>query len=116
MKRAPSVGVTAYLSPQRLPKDQRKYKEDWLPHKALNPIDEMQHIEVEQQSDVKAAQLQIRQHLRVMNGCHAFDGLDFYKNSLLDSQIDPVRGINFESVIHDRQVSSDSTNSPAFLS
>src|SRR4026207_362994 len=56
-----SVAGTAYLPPRRLDTDQRKYKEDWLPHKSLYAVDQMSHVEVEQQSDMKAAQLQVRQ-------------------------------------------------------
>lgn len=38
-----------------------------------------------------------------MNPQKRFDGLDFDQDLFLDPNVDPIRGINLESVVHDRE-------------
>lgn len=82
---------------------QRKHKEVCSTHDPFDPIDEMHDVEVQQQPDANTAQLQIGKHLRRMNIGEAFHRFHFDEHLLLDAQVDAIRRIDCDAVVHDRQ-------------
>jgi hypothetical protein len=60
-------------------------------------------VEVQQQAKLAAAQVQIGQHLGLMNCQNSIDGLDFEDQLLLYNEIHPVAAINAKPLVNDRQ-------------
>src|SRR6186713_3175532 len=44
--------------------ERRKYKEDESTHKTLDAVEQMGHVEIQEEPDADTTQLQIREHLR----------------------------------------------------
>ena len=106
---------SSYSSPQRLITIKRKSKEVCLTNEPLDAVEKVDHVEVEEKPDTDAAQLQVGQHLRLMNVCQSLHSLDLHEHLLLNAQIHPVSGIDFESIVFDRQHDFGFDVQPAFL-
>ncbi len=83
--------------------ERRKYKEDPSTHKTLDAVDQMGDVEIQEKSDAETTQLQIREHLCLVNVDERFHGLDLDEHLAFNTQIHAVRGINFDSIVYDWQ-------------
>ena len=83
--------------------ERRKYKEDESTHKTLDAVEQMGHVEIQEEPDADTTQLQIREHLRLVNVGQRFYGFDLDKHLAFHTQIHAVRGINLDSIVDDWQ-------------
>jgi len=60
-------------------------------------------MEVNEKAHVSAAQLQVRQKLRLVNGMKAISTFQFDNNRLLNQQIETVTEVDGSSIVNDRQ-------------
>lgn len=67
-----------------------------------NPAAQDGRVEVDKQPDVKARQLQVRQHLRFMDRHEVFDSLEFQHKLLSDDDIEPVAAVEHDPLVDHR--------------
>ena len=69
----------------------------------MNTLAHVRDVEVEKQTQRKAAQLQVRQHLGAMDRQHFFHTFDFDDQATLDDEVDTISGLQLDSAVHDGQ-------------
>ncbi len=70
------------------------------PFQSLFELDDM---EVHQEADPAARQVQVGPQLRVMNRKQAFYGLHLDDRVIANNKIEPIAGVELRALIHDRQ-------------
>ena len=69
---------------------------------AVNTVLHTKRVEVEQQPDVKARQLQIGQHLRRVNGHNPRNSFELDDDLPFDQQVDAIPAVDAHTAILDR--------------
>ena len=64
---------------------------------------QMRHVEVDDESNRPATELEVGKHLRRVQREKLFDRLQFDNDAILDEKIDPVPGIKDDGVINHRK-------------
>ena len=59
----------------------------------------MGDIEIDQETDSLAAQSQIREQLRLVNGQDRFDGLDFNDHCVFNEDVDPITEVDRDAIV-----------------
>lgn len=62
----------------------------------------MHNVEVDEKPDALPAELQVRKDLRMVNLVHLRYCFYFDDNVILDQQINPIRGLEHDTVVVDR--------------
>lgn len=70
-------------------------------HKTLDAVFQMDNVEVYKQSDGFTTELEIRKHLRAVNGGNRIDRLQFDYNQVFDEQIVPGTRFEFDAIVND---------------
>jgi hypothetical protein len=70
---------------------------------AANPATQGGRVEVDEQPDVQARQLQVRQHLRLMDRQKVIDGLELQHELLFDNDVESVTAIEHDPLVDHRQ-------------
>ena len=60
-------------------------------------------VEIDKQSDAKAGQLEICEHLRVVNGSERLYGLHFDDHRAVDNQVEAIPGVQFFALVDHRE-------------
>src|SRR5262245_46016299 len=63
----------------------------------------MRDVEVEQESDLVAAQLQIGDQLCGVQRQQFFNGFDFDDDAVFEQEVDSIAGVESYAAVHDRQ-------------
>ena len=63
-----------------------------------NPLAQMRHVEVDQQTELVTAELQIREKLRVVNGKQFLHTFDLDDDAVFDDEVDTVRDRKLDSL------------------
>lgn len=66
--------------------------------KTLNAIFQMYHVEINQQAQVLAAQLDVRKSLGMMYRSQCLNALHFYHHQILNQQVNPVTDLHLCTV------------------
>src|SRR5262245_24385506 len=77
-------------------------RSDWsgqTPESSLEDSD----VEVDQQSRREATNLQVRQHLRQMNGLKMVHGFDLDDDTAAYDQVHPIAAVRQDALVFDRQ-------------
>ena len=72
-------------------------------HETPNTVLQVDDVEVDQQSERLAAELQIRDDLRLMDRCDCIDGFDLHDDEALNDQIHSIADFQSYSAIDDRK-------------
>ncbi len=72
-------------------------------HDAFNPILKVDYIEIDQQSELFAAQTEVRKQLSVVYWQYRFDRLYFENHCLVYQNIETIPGVEFHVLVHHRQ-------------
>lgn len=81
---------------------------------SCDAVFESSDVEVQQQSDLLAAQLQIRDQLRFMERDHFLDGFEFNDHTVFNKNVDPIADIQFHLVINHGQSHLTQRFKPSF--
>lgn len=74
------------------------------PHHPLNPVFHVLDLPIQQESERAAAELEIRQQLRLVDGQNLIDGLVLDNDAVRDAEVDAEAGLDVDTVVADREV------------
>src|SRR4051812_41026881 len=73
-------------------------------HEATDALGELADVEVHQESDATAGELQVREELGLVDRADLVDGLQLDDHLALDPEVDPVSAVDPHSSVDDRQL------------
>ena len=74
-----------------------------LGHEAFHALFEQLNVEVHQEAEAVAGELQIGQHLRLMNRRGRIDGFDLDDDGVPHEEVDAIARVEFDIALHDGQ-------------
>ncbi len=72
-------------------------------YEALDSILQVDHVEVDEQTERPAAKFEVGDDLGLMNKADWVHGLDFYDDKVFDQEVHAISDFKFDAVINDRK-------------